>query len=566
MRVNMPVTQVEHHLADGEYIVSKTNLKGQITYANRSFIEISGFSAEELLGSPHNIVRHPDMPPAAYEDMWITLKQGKPWRGVVKNRCKNGDYYWVEANANPIWENKSIVGYMSMRSKPTRQQISEAESLYRKVRENQATGLAFREGYVIRTGIAGILGGFGMISTGRQIMLSSLLVAIAILGLLGIHLIELFYQVTLGNKTAWMVIFASAALAGVARAWWLLVYKILQPVKEAVRECQMIAAGERSTIRTMDYRDETGSLLHAIHTMYGNIAGIVSDVRNTTESITVTSQEIVHGNTDLSQRTEEQASGLAETATNMQELTATVSQNAEHAREASKLASNASDTAVKGGKAVKEVVDTMASISASSKKIVDIIGVIEGIAFQTNILALNAAVEAARAGEQGRGFAVVAGEVRHLAQRSSAAAKEITALIDDSVDRVDAGSRLVNQAGATMEEVVAAVGRVTDIIAEISTASAEQTEGIKQINQAINQMDDVTQHNAALVEEAAAEARSMHAEADSLMRAVSIFNLEMTAAKSRTISAKRAAELSTPHRIPVPARAALQNKPHQIAR
>jgi len=268
------------------------------------------------------------------------------------------------------------------------------------------------------------------------------------------------------------------------------------------------------------------SLLFAMKRMSESLTNIVTDVRNTTESITVASKEIAAGNSDLSQRTEEQASSLEETASSMEELTSTVKQNAENAKHANQLAANASDIAVKGGQAVGEVVQTMASISTSSKKIGDIISVIEGIAFQTNILALNAAVEAARAGEQGRGFAVVAAEVRNLAQRSAAAAKEIKTLIGDSVDKVDIGSRQVDQAGVTMNEIVAAVKRVTDIMAEISAASDEQSTGIEEVNRAIVQMDDVTQQNAALVEQAAAAAESMQGQAEALKQAVWVFKLK----------------------------------------
>jgi methyl-accepting chemotaxis protein len=267
------------------------------------------------------------------------------------------------------------------------------------------------------------------------------------------------------------------------------------------------------------------SMLDTLKVMVDKLSSIVGGVRSTTDFIHTTAQQIAAGNSDLSQRTEEQASSLEETASSMEELTSTVKQNAENAKQANQLAANASDIAVKGGQVVGEVVQTMASISSSSKKIVDIISVIEGIAFQTNILALNAAVEAARAGEQGRGFAVVASEVRNLAQRSAAAAKEIKALIGDSVDKVDAGSKQVDQAGATMEEIVSAVKRVTDIMSEIAAASNEQSAGIEQVNQAIIQMDEVTQQNAALVEQAAAAAEAMQEQAAVLMDAVSIFKL-----------------------------------------
>jgi methyl-accepting chemotaxis protein len=291
-----------------------------------------------------------------------------------------------------------------------------------------------------------------------------------------------------------------------------------------------IAGGELS--RKIVLREgDSSSLLHAMETMRRALVGIVGQVRTGTDTIATASNQIAVGNLDLSSRTEEQASSLEETASSMEELTSTVKQNADNARQANGLAVSASEVAQKGGAVVAEVVDTMASINESSRKIVDIIGVIDGIAFQTNILALNAAVEAARAGEQGRGFAVVASEVRNLAQRSAAAAKEIKLLIDDSVGKVEAGGKLVDQAGATMTDIVASIARVAHIMSDIAAASAEQTAGIEQVNTAITQMDEVTQQNAALVEEAAAAAGAMQEQAAALAEVVSIFKLEQQASQ-----------------------------------
>ena len=321
------------------------------------------------------------------------------------------------------------------------------------------------------------------------------------------------------------------ALCGLAIALgtllaWFIARSITVPMQQAVLVANAVAKGDLTQHIEVKSTDETGQLLRSLKEMNENLSSIVGDVRVSTDSITTASKQIAAGNSDLSQRTEEQASSLEETASSMEELTSTVKQNAENARQANQLAVTASGVAERGGAVVSEVVTTMDSISASSKKIVDIISVIEGIAFQTNILALNAAVEAARAGEQGRGFAVVAGEVRNLAQRSAAAAKEIKSLIGDSVEKVDNGSKLVEQAGKTMEEIVNAVKRVTDIMSEISAASTEQSTGIEQVNCAITQMDEVTQQNAALVEEAAAAAESLEEQAQNLFTAVGIFKLD----------------------------------------
>jgi methyl-accepting chemotaxis protein len=318
-----------------------------------------------------------------------------------------------------------------------------------------------------------------------------------------------------------------AILLACGFAYWT-TRSITRPLNQAVQIARTIADGDLTSNIQVESSDETGQLLQALKDMNSSLVRIVAQVRTGTDTIASASTQIAAGNLDLSSRTEEQASSLEETAASMEELTSTVKQNADNARQANQLAAEASDVAMKGGDVVSEVVSTMSSINNSSKKIVDIISVIDGIAFQTNILALNAAVEAARAGEQGRGFAVVASEVRNLAQRSAAAAKEITVLIGDSVDQVSAGTLLVNKAGTTMSEVVNSVRRVTDIMAEITAASHEQSTGIEQVNQAIAQMDEVTQQNAALVEEAAAAAASLEDQASNLSELVDVFRIDST--------------------------------------
>jgi methyl-accepting chemotaxis protein len=325
------------------------------------------------------------------------------------------------------------------------------------------------------------------------------------------------------DKRLLMLVLTAAAIVAGSIAAWLVTRSIARPIKAAVRIAQTVAAGDLTSQIDVTSRDETGQLLRALRDMNGSLRTIVGEVRSGTESITSASGRIAAGNIDLSARTEQQASSLEETAASMEELTGTVKQNAENARQANAQAMSASDVARQGGAVVAQVVDTMNAINASSNKIVDIIGVIDGIAFQTNILALNAAVEAARAGEQGRGFAVVASEVRNLAQRSAAAAREIKTLIGDSVTQVNAGARLVDQAGTTMNDVVDSAQRVTIIMGEISAATLEQTAGIEQINQAIIQMDQATQQNAALVEQAAATSAALQEQAAALADAVSVF-------------------------------------------
>jgi methyl-accepting chemotaxis protein/methyl-accepting chemotaxis protein-2 (aspartate sensor receptor) len=309
---------------------------------------------------------------------------------------------------------------------------------------------------------------------------------------------------------------------------WALTRSIVAPIGEALLIAETVASGDLSKDFETERGGDFGRLLRGMGDMEDTLTELVTRIKASTDSIAVASRQIAAGNEDLSSRTEQQASSLEQTAASMEELTSTVKQNADNARQANQLAVSASEVAVKGGSVVSQVVGTMGSINASSKKIVDIIGVIDGIAFQTNILALNAAVEAARAGEQGKGFAVVASEVRSLAQRSASAAKEIKTLIGDSVEKVEEGSKQVAEAGRTMDEIVGSVRRVTDIMGEITAASQEQTSGIEQINQAITQMDQVTQQNAALVEEASAAAQSLQEQAGSLSEVVGVFRLGTT--------------------------------------
>ncbi|MDN2674642.1 methyl-accepting chemotaxis protein [Janthinobacterium sp. SUN026] len=369
------------------------------------------------------------------------------------------------------------------------------------------------------------------------------------------------------SARASMIALGSVAVLLGAFVAWIITRSITQPINAAVSVAETVASGDLSSHIVVNSSDETGRLLGALKAMNTSLLGVVAQVRHGTDAISTASSEIAAGNLDLSSRTEEQASSLEETASAMEELTSTVKQNADNARQANQLAKSASEVAVRGGSIVSQVVDTMGTINASSRKIVDIIGVIDGIAFQTNILALNAAVEAARAGEQGRGFAVVATEVRNLAHRSASAAKEIKELIAASVANVDTGSRLVNEAGQTMGDIVDSIVRVTDIMGEITSATHEQTIGIEQINMAIAQMDEVTQQNAALVEEAAAASQSMQEQAGELAHVVGFFKTGNHVASApkltpvRTAAAPAAAKIAPPATRPAPARKAVAAAP-----
>lgn len=367
-----------------------------------------------------------------------------------------------------------------------------------------------------------------------------------------------------------LISLSAAAIALGAFLAWILTTGITTPLNEAVRVTETVASGDLTSQIEVKSKDETGQLMQALKNMNESLVSIVGQVRTGTDTIATASAQIASGNQDLSSRTEQQASSLEETASSMEELTSTVRQNADNARQANQLAVTASDIAVKGGTVVSQVVDTMDAINTSSKKIVDIISVIDGIAFQTNILALNAAVEAARAGEQGRGFAVVAAEVRNLAQRSASAAREIKGLIDDSVEKVESGSKLVADAGTTMDEIVGSIQRVTDIMGEITAASVEQSDGIEQVNQAIVQMDQVTQQNAALVEEAAAAAESLQDQARNLVDVVSVFRTgqgQVLAAAPARANVRKIPEkkLAAPAKPAATQQAALPSPKKQIA-
>ncbi|WP_338758869.1 methyl-accepting chemotaxis protein [Massilia sp. METH4] len=354
-----------------------------------------------------------------------------------------------------------------------------------------------------------------------------------------------------GASARMIGILAAAAVTLGALCSWVLTRGIVRPIREAVELAETVASGDLTRKIDATTNDETGALLRALRNMNDSLVKIVTDVRGGTDTIAGASGEIASGNLDLSSRTEQQAASLQETAASMEQITGTVRRNADNASEANELAITASNVAVEGGAVVGKVITTMGSINESSRKIVDIIGVIDGIAFQTNILALNAAVEAARAGEQGRGFAVVASEVRTLAQRSAAAAKEIKGLIGDSVQKVDAGAKLVDQAGATMEQVVESIRRVTGIMAEITAATREQAVGIEQVNQSIGLMDEATQQNAALVEQSAAAAGAMQDQAARLAQAVGLFKLDTALASFAAPAPVRPAAVTRAVAVPV---------------
>ena len=520
MEKQTPVVNREYVLSDSETILSKTDPKGNFIYVNLDCLRITGYSEQELLGKHQSIMRHPDMPKAISEDFWKTLSAGKTWVGIMKNRAKNGNFYWVETNAAPILENGKVIGYISIRVKPTRDQIKAADLAYRAL-NNGVTNIEIRQGKAVERSLFERFNLFKKLSLKARLFGSGgLLAALSLLSsALSWHAPA---SAAMAPWAAGVALLCAALSLAFIPLWW---RAIVLPLQLARRDIERMSGGDLSGKIDADGCDELASVMQALRILQTSVKLLVGQIKEAADLVNHGADQIATGNADLSARTESQASSLEQTASSMEQLTSTVKQNANNAREANQLVLMTSTIAVKGGAAVGQVVQTMGLIRDSSRKIVDIIGVIDGIAFQTNILALNAAVEAARAGEQGRVFAVVANEVRNLAQRSAGAAKEIKTLIGDSVEKVNIGSKLVDDAGHTMEEIVTSVKRAAGIMSEITVASHEQSAGIEQVNQAIIQIDQVTQQNAALVEQAATAAESMQEQAVKLAQLLSAFKL-----------------------------------------
>ncbi|KVE30067.1 aerotaxis receptor Aer [Burkholderia singularis] len=513
MRHNQPVTQHEFDFPHDATLMSTTDSHGRIAYANAMFVQVSGFSGDDLIGQPHNVVRHPDMPGDAFADMWSTLQGGEPWSALVKNRRKDGDHYWVRANAVPVIRHGQTQGYMSVRTRASRDEVAAAEQLYRDFREQRAGRRRFYKGLIVRGGWLCVTSLLQTMPVRARVLLPVAALVPTIAGAAW----------AAGVPSATLAQLAGATLGGVALAAWWLDAQIVRPLRALRRQALDVATGANRDGVQMNRVDEIGMTLRTVNQLGLMFRWLVDDISEQVLNVQRAINEIAQGNDDLSARTEQAATSVQQTAASMTQMTAAVSSNAQTATHANRLSASASDAAQRGGQAVREVVNTMGDITASARRISEITGVIDGIAFQTNILALNAAVEAVRAGEQGRGFAVVAGEVRALAQRSASAAKEIKALIGASVEQIASGARTVDDAGRTMDDIVAQVRHVSDLIAQISASTMEQSAGVAQIDRAVVHLDDITQHNAALVEQSSAASTSLRQQATLLVDAVSVF-------------------------------------------
>jgi aerotaxis receptor len=543
MRDNQPVTQREFSFPAGQVLVSVTDAKGRITWCNPDFVAVSGYAEAELLGQPHNIVRHPDMPEEAFRDLWATIESGRPWQGLVKNRRKNGDHYWVLANATPVFVGERIAGYLSVRSAPTREQVQAAEALYAQMREQAARGrqrLALRGGQVRRRdwpgrvvqalGAAWRAGGLEGLAT-----LAAAAPAVAVAAAVSLPAGLLFAALLAPAAAAW--------------AWWRREAALAALAADACR----LAGGDFINSVTTGGPGALGLIQLALAQTAQNLRTVIGGVSDEAQSLRGAVAEVAVGNQDLSARTESQASSLAETAASMEQINGTVRNTADHAKQGAQLAAESARVAEQAAATVSATAQAMVGISESSRRIGEIIQVIEGIAFQTNILALNAAVEAARAGEHGRGFAVVADEVRALAQRTTSAAKEVRQLIVEAGERVEQGAGHSRAAQDAMAQALQAVSRVGQLLQEIDRATREQQLGVSQINEAVAQMDSVTQQNAAMVEEVAAAAEQLQAKLGRIIEANSLFRLR---ADQPSLAERDAVALRRAQKAPAAATAA----------
>ena len=479
------VTQNEYPLDDDTTLMSTTDVHSYITHANDTFVQVSGYQLDELTGQPHNMVRHPDMPKAAFADMWYTLQQGEPWSGIVKNRRKNGDHYWVRANAVPMVRRGQVTGYMSIRTKATAEEIAAVEPLYRALNDGSCKKRVHK-GLVVGKGWLGKLPAMPLRWRVRSVMAALFAVLAATL---------------IATSAGWMPLVAAAVVMLLGTL--LFEQQIVRPVENVARQALKVATGERNSVQHLNRSDELGLTLRAVGQLGLMCRWLINDVSSQVVSVRDGSDRLAQGNEDLNDRTRQTVANVQQTVATMNQMAASVQSNSETAAEVDKLSVAASRAATKGGNAMQTVVKTMDDIADSTQRIGSITSLINDIAFQTNILALNAAVEAARAGEQGKGFAVVAGEVRHLASRSASAANDIRKLIDASASKVQSGSEQVHAAGRTMDDIVVQVKNVTQLIAQISHATSEQATGLSELTRAVAELDSITQKNADLVEESA---------------------------------------------------------------
>lgn len=509
MRKNLPVTQKDFLFPDTDTLMSATDTKGRIIYANSSFVEVSGFDYEELHKKAHNIVRHPDVPPEAYQDLWDTLKEGQSWSAVIKNRRKNGDHYWVRANAVPVYQNNKLSGYISVRTQPRPEDIKAAESTFK----DFATGRSrkkYQHGLLLDTGWRRWRNISKCMNVRHALVASTAL-------LTGIWA-GISYLISLGVLTP-VTGSALGIVATSAIGLWL-DFRIVRPLRQVQRQGAQAASGQTVEDWCLNRQDEIASIQRALSQSSLNLRAFVDDVNNQISSLRSASSEIAQGSERLSQQGEAATTNLDNTSGAVGDITNTVQSNADFARDATSLAKESSQAAAQAAEIVGQTAQKMQEMDAATHKISEIVGVIDSIAFQTNILALNAAVEAARAGQQGRGFAVVASEVRALAQRSATSAREITSLIKGVVASTQESASCAVSASDAMSTILDQTNRVQGLINQISDAGTEQADSISRIARAFSQLGGLIQANA---EQSAQAVGSISVRTHNLSQAVRVF-------------------------------------------
>lgn len=516
MRENLPVSEHEHEFADSELLVSFTDVQGRITHCNRAFVQVSGYAYDELIGQPHNLIRHPTMPPEAFEDMWRTIGRGRPWSGIVKNRRANGDHYWVRANVAPIVDNGKPVAYMSVRNRPSRLEVQAAEQLYARLARERASG---RRTIELHAGRVRHVGWRDLPQRVHRLDLSQRLALALGLVVAATTLASLMH----GQAAAGTVAVCAAACSVAVWSWF---HIGIQRRLDALTRFAGLLAGSnlKGSIEPV-HPHPLSQLTRALIQVQLNLRAVVGHAREEVDGTAQSLAEIARGTHDLSSRTEAQASSLEQTAASMEQFAATVKQTAENARTVSRQSADMAGAADDSARAIEAMAESIQAQEQSSRRVGDIVKVIETIAFKTNVLALNAAIEAARAGDAGKGFAVVAAEVRALAQSCARSAKEIGEVIKTSTRQVEEGTQRTSAAGQTILRTRQAAHEVSHLIDQITSATAEQTGGIGQVNQAVGELDRVTQANAALVEQTAAVTESLNRRTATLKRSVAMYRL-----------------------------------------
>ena len=521
MRHNGPVTQKEYVLGDDDVLISKTDTRSIITYANQRFIDVSGYDYSELHGGPHNLVRHPDMPPSVFADMWHDLQTGEFWSGLVKNRRKNGDHYWVRANVVPLRENGVLKGYASIRVKPSVEETAHAEAVYRDIRENGGR-YTVRHGRPYRRGILSAVKRIDWRSLTTRSFFTSLVIAALPAGLGVTAWSHMPQTASLIDKS----FVAAGILGGVLTAWihWRSGTRLRRSLHQAHDFSLQVAAGNLKAELPAQGVDELGRMLGSLAFMRQSLAALIGDLEHRIGVVEPAVAELARTNESMASRLEQQASSVQETAASSEQISATVGQSAEHAHQASEATFGNVEAVDHAAQVMQALATSMQEITRQADNMAGIVGTIDSIAFQTNILALNASVEAARAGEHGRGFAVVAQEVRKLASESANAAHRVQGLINQARSEIETGKKQASEAEDAMVTIKSASHRVNGLMQEISAAAAEQSQGIEQISKAIGEIDQATQTSAGSMQRYQAATTSLEREVRALAHSAGAFS------------------------------------------